>query len=76
MVAHIRAKTQKMKQQQEELEKIRHERPDFSEDIVSEMSPIDLMKFYERSWKDLFDFWNVFRYDHRIDLCLEINDQT
>ena len=40
------------------------------------MSPSDLLKFYERSWKDLLDFWNVFRFDQWIDLAVLDNKVT
>ena len=47
---------------------MRLDRPDFSEDVLNEFSPIDLSHFYERCWKDLLDLLLFFRFDHKIDI--------
>lgn len=43
------------------------ERPDYSDNIIMEFSTDNLSNFYERSKRELHDFWEFFQYNKLID---------
>ena len=54
------------KQTRMELQKKRLERPDYSDNIIQELSTENLSNFYERSKRELQDFWEIFQYHQEI----------
>jgi hypothetical protein len=49
-----------------ELLKKRLKRPDYSDNIIGEFSTENLSNFYERSIRELHDFWEIFQYNDEI----------
>jgi hypothetical protein len=49
-----------LREQKRAIQKKRFERPDYSDNIIGEMNAENLSNFYERSKRELEDFWDIF----------------
>ena len=53
---------------------MRQKRPDYSDNILLELSCENLSNFYQRSKKERSDFWEIFQWDKEIDDKLLTDD--
>lgn len=53
---------------------MRQKRPDYSDNILLELSCENLSNFYQRSKKERSDFWDIFQWDKEIDDKLLTDD--
>ena len=56
-----------MKDKKRRLLQKRMQRFDYSDNILIELNTQNLSNFYERSKKEIEDFWDVFHFDKEID---------
>lgn len=54
----------------------RFERPDYSDNILIELSTESLSNFYQRCQRELSDFWEIFQYNDKISENLLDPDNT
>jgi hypothetical protein len=59
-LANMEEKKINDREARKELQKKRQSRPDYSENIIQEFNTENLSNFYERSKRELNDFWGIF----------------